>query len=113
MKRAIRAAAVLLLTVCLLWSTADAGGLQACHRVSNTFTIITQKNKSQIELWHAETALPEVTDEINALAESWADEIGPSLKSAGNNGKKNSKLQLTRLIMNCLDDSRVRAAAEE
>ncbi len=93
MKKTIRSV-ILLLTVCLLWSTAGAEGMQACHRVTNTSTTTTQKNKSQVELWHAETALPEVTEEINGLAEAWAEEIGPNLKSAGNNGKKNSKLDV-------------------
>ena len=88
MKKTIRAAAALLLAACLCLGTAGAEGLQACHRVTNTFTTTTQKNKSEIKLWHAETALPEVTDEINALAEAWAEELGPELKSAGNSGKK-------------------------
>jgi len=94
MKKTIRAAAVLLLAVCLCFGTAGAEGLQACHRVTNTFTTTTQKNKSEIKLWHAETALPEVTDEINALAEAWAEELGPELKNAGNSGKKNSRLDV-------------------
>ena len=75
-------------------AAAGADGIQACHRVTNTSSLTTQANKSQIELWHAETALPEVTDEINGLAEAWAEEIGPTLKSAGNNGKKNSRLDV-------------------
>ena len=94
MKKTIRAAAALLLAACLCLGTAGAEGLQACHRVTNTFTTTTQKNKSEIKLWHAETALPEVTEEINTLAETWAEEIGPTLKNAGNSGKKNSRLDV-------------------
>ena len=94
MKKTIQALLAMLLAAVLCLSAAGAEGLQACHRVINTFRTTTQKNKSQIELWHAETALPEVTDEINGLAEAWAEEIGPTLKSAANNGKKNSKLDV-------------------
>ena len=94
MRRTIRAVLGALLSACLCFGAADAEGLQACHRVTNTSRTTTQENKSQIELWHAETALPEVTEEINGLAEAWAEEIGPTLKSAVNNGKKNSKLDV-------------------
>ena len=94
MRRTIRAVLGVLLAACLLSGTAAAEGIQECHRVTNTSTTTTQKNKSQIELWHAETVLPEVTDEINGIAEAWAEEIGPTLKSAGNNGKKNSRLDV-------------------
>ncbi len=94
MKRTVRAVLGTLLACCLLGSAACAEGIQACHRVENTSTTTTQSNKSQIELWHVETALPEVTDEINGLAEAWAQEIGPTLEKAGNNGKKNSKLDV-------------------
>ena len=94
MRRSIRAVLGILLVLCLSAGTAAAEGIQACHRVTNTSTVTTQKNKSQIELWHAETVLPEVTDEINGIAEAWAEEIGPTLKSAGNNGKKNSRLDV-------------------
>ena len=94
MRKTIRTVLVTLLAACLCFSGGGAEGMQACHRVNNTFKTTTQENKSQIELWHTETALPEVTDEINGLAEAWAAEIGPTLKKAGNNGKKNSKLDV-------------------
>ena len=84
----------ILLALALLVSAALAEGIRDCHRVTNTSNTTTQKNKSQIELWHAETALPEVTAEINGIAEGWAEELGPALKAAGNNGKKNSKLDV-------------------
>ena len=94
MKRTVRAVLGAVLAACLLGSAAGAEGIQACHRVENTSRTTTQSNKSQIELWHVETALPEVTEEINGLAEAWAEEIGPTLEKAGNNGKKNSKLDV-------------------
>lgn len=94
MKRVFTGILLILTLISLSFGTVCAEGLQACHRVTNTFTTTTQKNKSEIKLWHAETALPEVTDEINALAEAWAEELGPELKSAGNSGKKNSRLDV-------------------
>ena len=33
-----------------------------------------------------------MSDELNALAEGWAEEYAPTLKPAGNNGKRNSRL---------------------
>ena len=68
--------------------------LQDCHRVTNTAQTTTQSNKSQVRLWHIETALPGVTDDINGLAEAWAEELGPELPAAGNSGKKNSQLDV-------------------
>ena len=95
MRKIIRTVLVLAAAACLCLNTfARAQTLQDCHRVTNTASTTTQQNKSQIKLWHAETALQEVTDEINGLAEAWAAEIGPTLKPAGNNGKKNSTLDV-------------------
>ena len=95
MKRAVRSFLGLLTAVCLCVGVpACAQTLQDCHRVTNTATTTTQDNKSRVKLWHAETALPEVTEEINGLAEAWAKEIGPTLKAAGNNGKKHSQLDV-------------------
>ena len=56
--------------------------LQECHRVTNTAKITTQGNKSQVKLWHADTANAAVTEEINGLAEAWAEELSPALKPA-------------------------------
>lgn len=96
MRRTIRTVLVLLTAICLLAGTGSAYAetLQECHKVSNTATLSTQKNKSQIKLWHAETAHPAVTEEINGIAEAWAEELGPELPKAGNNGKKNSRLDV-------------------
>lgn len=96
MRKTIRTVLVLLTAVCLLAGTGSAYAetLQECHKVTNTATLSTQKNKSQIKLWHAETAHPAVTEEINGIAEAWAEELGPDLPKAGNNGKKNSRLDV-------------------
>ncbi|MBR2661830.1 MAG: polysaccharide deacetylase family protein [Clostridiales bacterium] len=94
MKRTVRAVLGAVLAACMIGGAAGAEGIQACHRVENTSKTTTQGNKSQIELWHVETALPDVTEEINGLAEAWAEEIGPTLEKAGNNGKKNSRLDV-------------------
>ena len=68
--------------------------LQPCHRVTNTFSETTAENKSVVRLWHVETAHPAVTEEINRLAESFAQEIGPQLPAAKNSGKSNSRLDV-------------------
>ena len=96
MRKTIRTVLVLLTAICLLAGTGSAYAetLQECHKVTNTATLSTQKNKSQIKLWHAETAHPAVTEEINGIAEAWAEELGPDLPKAGNNGKKNSRLDV-------------------
>ena len=96
MRKTVRTVLVFLTAVCLLagGSTAFAETLQECHKVTNTAKLSTQKNKSQIKLWHAETAHPAVTEEINGIAEAWAEELGPELPKAGNNGKKNSRLDV-------------------
>ena len=97
MKKSIRALLLLLfLTAAFLAGGARAGAetLQDCHRVTNTAKTTKQKNKSQIRLWHAETANEAVTAEVNALAEKWAEELGPELPKAVNSGKKNSRLDV-------------------
>ena len=92
LKKAGLLTALIALLFCL--SFAGAETLQACHRVTNTAKTSTQGNKSQVRLWHAETAHPAVTEEINGIAEAWAEEMGPSLPKAVNNGKKNSRLDV-------------------
>ena len=73
---------------------AGAETLQECHRVTNTYQDTKQKNASVIRLWQVETALPGVTEELNALARAWAEELGPDLPKAGNQGKRNSRLDV-------------------
>ena len=97
MRKTIRAALAFLTVICLLAGTSGsvfAETLQECHKVTNTAEVTTQKNLSQIKLWHAETAHPAVTEEINGIAAAWAEELGPDLPKAGNNGKKNSRLDV-------------------
>ena len=97
MRKTIRAALALLAVICLLAGTACSAGaetLQECHKVTNKAEITTQKNKSQVKLWHVETAHPAVTEEINGIASAWAEELGSDLPKAGNNGKKNSRLDV-------------------
>ena len=97
MRKTIRAALALLAIICLLTGTVGSAlseTLQECHKVTNKAEITTQKNKSQVKLWHVETAYPAVTEEINGIASAWADELGPDLPKAGNNGKKNSRLDV-------------------
>ncbi len=86
-----------LVPVLLMLSPLSAMGgepIADCHRVQNQHTDTKQKNKSVIRLWQAETALPEVTEEINALARGWAEELGPGLPAAGNGGNRNSRLDV-------------------
>ena len=85
---------VLVLVFLLFAAAAGAETLQECHRVTNTARTTTQSNRSQIRLWKINTAQPAVTAEINALAETWAGELGPDLPKAVNNGKKNSRLDV-------------------
>ncbi len=93
MKNFKRLAVLTLLLLCLV-PTALARPLQGCHKVASQYHDTKQDNRSVIRLWHVETALPAVTEEINGLAEAWAGELGPSLPKAVNNGKKNSRLDV-------------------
>ena len=67
---------ILLLILLLAYSHAAAIGepIQDCHKVTSTATTTTQKNKSKVRLWHVETACEPVTEEINGIAEGWAEE---------------------------------------
>ena len=89
---------LLFLLLALALAAACAAGekmpLQDCHKVTNTAESTTQKNKSVVRLWHVETALDSVTEEINGIAEAWAAELGPELPKANNTGKKNSRLDV-------------------
>ena len=85
---------LLALILCLSSAGAEILPLQACHKVTNTADTTTQSNKSQVRVWHVETANPAVTEEINGLAEGWAKEMSSSLPIAANSGKKNSRLDV-------------------
>ena len=85
---------ILFLLLLVLCTAAGAETLQPCHRVTNTYTDTTQSNKSLIRLWHIETVLDAVDEELNGTARAWAEELGPELEKAGNQGKKNSRLDV-------------------
>ncbi len=89
----LRMLPVLLLFLCVC-SFAAAETLQPCHVVTSTSRLTKQDNKSEVRLWHVETAHPAVTDEINGLAEVWAAELAPGLPAAKNSGKNNSRLDV-------------------
>ena len=86
-------AAILLLTM-LPASASAEGGMQACHRVTAKYTDSKQSNKSGIRLWSVKTALTSVDDEINGLAQAYADKIAPTLQAGKANGDKNSRLDV-------------------
>ena len=86
---------LILCVILALASACAAGeGFQPCHKVTSTAESTTQKNKSVVRIWHVETALDSVSDEINGIAEAWAEELGPELRAAKNTGKKNSRLDV-------------------
>ena len=85
---------ILFLLLLALCAAAGAETLQPCHRVNNSYTDTTQTNKSLIRLWHIETVLDAVDEELNGTAQAWAEELGPGLEKAGNQGKKNSRLDV-------------------
>ena len=89
----LRMLPVLLLFLCVC-SFAAAETLQPCHVVTSTSRLTKQDNKSEVRLWHVETAHPAVADEINGLAEVWAAELAPGLPAAKNSGKNNSRLDV-------------------
>lgn len=86
--------ALAVLCAALLAGGAGAEPLQECHKVTSGWEDTKQENKSEIRMWHVETALPEVTEEINGIAEAWTAELGPGLPKAANTGKKNSRLDV-------------------
>ncbi len=78
----------------LLPAAARALTIQDCHRVTSSYTDTRADNKSVVRLWHVETALPSVTEQVNSLAEYWAEEMGKDLPAAVNSGEKNSRLDV-------------------
>ena len=86
---------LLILLICFMnMPVSGAESLRDCHRVTNKASVTTQKNKSQVKLWHVETTHPAVTEEINGIAQAWADELSPELPKAGKKKKKNSRLDV-------------------
>ena len=78
----------------LLSAPAGAETLQDCHKVTSSYQDTKAKNKSQVRLWHVETASEKVTQEINGIAEEWAEELGSDLPAAKNTGDGNSRLDV-------------------
>lgn len=87
---------VLLIIVLLLGCSGSALSekLQDCHRCTNTYVDTKQENKSVVRLWHIETAHDEVTNEINNIAEGFAEQFAPTLQKQTNAAKKNSRLDV-------------------
>ena len=94
LKRTVLFILLLALVLAAGCASGETTPLQECHKVTNTAESTTQKNKSVIRIWHVETALDSVTEEINGIAEAWAEELGPELPAAKNTGKKNSRLDV-------------------
>ena len=78
----------------LLFAPAGAETLQDCHKVTNTYQDKKGANKTVVRLWHVETALDQVTQEINGIAEEWASSLGSDLPAAKNTGDGNSRLDV-------------------
>ena len=74
--------------------SAAAEPLQECHKVKSSYSDTKAQNKSVVRLWQVDTALEEVTEEINGIAAGWADELGGSLPDAENTGDGNSRLDV-------------------
>ena len=97
-KRCRRIAALILVFAiaagALLFAPAGAETLQDCHKVTNTYQDKKGANKTVVRLWHVETALDQVTQEINGIAEEWASSLGSDLPAAKNTGDGNSRLDV-------------------
>ena len=87
--------ALLLLALSCPASALDKGlPLQEAHKVHLYYIDSTKDNKSQVRLWQAESALPEVDAEINGIASAFALLYGEDLPAAKNTGDKNSRLDV-------------------
>ena len=90
---AVLGMAVLVLMIRMA-GTGCAEAISEMHRVKNTYTDTKNGNKSIVRLWQVETANENVTEEINGIARSWAEEKGTDLPAAQNSTKKNSRLDV-------------------
>ena len=86
--------ALAVIPAALLFAPAGAETLQECHKVTSTYQEQKGKSKTVVRLWHVETASDQVTQEINGIAEKWADELGSDLPAAKNTGDGNSRLDV-------------------
>ena len=98
MKRCRRIAGLILALAitpaALLFAPAGAETLQECHKVTNSYQDTKGKDKTVVRLWHIETAQEKVTQEVNGIAEEFADELGNNLPAAKNTGDGNSRLDV-------------------
>ena len=97
-KRCLRIAglmtALAIVLTALLFAPAGAETLQDCHKVTSSYKDTKGKNKTVVRLWKVETALEKVTQEINGIAETFAEELGSDLPAAKNTGDGNSRLDV-------------------
>ncbi|MBR4080772.1 MAG: polysaccharide deacetylase family protein [Clostridia bacterium] len=84
----------LLAALMLLVPAATAETLQDCHRVTLTKKDTTQKNKSIIRVWTADTALDSVDAELASITQDFVDNLGPTLQKAANKTSKNSRMDV-------------------
>ncbi len=75
-------------------SSVSAEPLQDCHKVKNSYKDTKNANGSIVRLWQVKTALDPVTEEINGIAEAWAEELGAGLPAAANATGGNSRLDV-------------------
>lgn len=90
----ISAFAIIICLLVCLFSPALGETLQECHRVSNTYTENVQDNKSVVRLWHIGTVLTSVNDELNSIAEGYAEQLSPALPAQKNKTTGNSRLDV-------------------
>ena len=97
-KRCLRIAglmtALAIVLTALLFAPAGAETLQDCHKVTSSYKDTKGKNKTVVRLWKVETTHEKVTQEINGIAETFAEELGSDLPAAKNTGDGNSRLDV-------------------
>ena len=81
MKKHLRSMLALLMCLFLLPTCAGAESrqlpLQDAHRVTMTQRSREQPNGATVHRWEIETAQPAVTEELNALAKAYEEELAP------------------------------------
>ncbi len=73
---------------------AQALPLQDCHRVTMTKKDKTNKNRSVLRVWVADTCLDSVDEELAAITADMAARLGADLPEARNRTSKNSRLDV-------------------
>ena len=89
--------AVLLCLFCFALQPAQearAETLQDCHRVRMDKIDEKQSNKSVIRIWTVDTAHDGVDQEIRAIEDKYAAQIGPTLPKAGSSANANSRVDI-------------------